>query len=497
QVGLLLLIPLCLACLANASSQKRPNILLILTDDQDVELHGMYPMVETIKLLGQRGAFFHKAYTPTPICCPARASLLSGMYAHNHGTRNNSVSGGCYSQHWRFTLEHKALPVLLQHHGYNTFFAGKYLNQFSGEEKPPGWSEFHGLIGNSRYYNYTLLENLRKVHYESTYLTDLLCNRTVDFLRNATQVREENGDRQPFFAMVAPPAPHAPFTPAPRHDGVFSDLKALRTPSFNLPKDDKHWLVGSSRPLPNDTITLMDTYYQKRWETLLAVDELVASLVDVLTETESLEDTYIVFTSDNGYHVGQFAQPFDKRQPYETDIHIPLIIRGPGITPRCHVQTAVSLVDLAPTILAWASVPVPAFMDGHTFHDIFSDGNTMVPVMDRSLLIEYWGEGNLNTYNSSCPQSREDRLAQCTLEADCHCQDSWNNTYSCLREVRFREDRIYCEFRDDEHFEEAYDLAEDPYQMTNGVYDLLPIDRALLGLRLRNLTHCRGASCFV
>jgi len=209
-------------------------------------------------------------------------------------------------------------------------------------------------------------------------------------------------------------------------------------------------LVRASRSLPNETIDTIDKYFQKRWESLLAVDELVATLVGVLNETQSLDNTYIIYTSDNGYHVGQFAQPFDKRQPYETDIGIPLLIRGPGIAPESHIDTAVSLVDLAPTILAWANVNTPAYMDGQSFHEILINKERKIPFFERSLLVEYWGEGTVATYNPECPWSEQDRLAQCTPVADCHCQDSWNNTYACLRNIRHREDRIYCEFRDNE-----------------------------------------------
>ncbi|KAH8285490.1 hypothetical protein KR054_009939, partial [Drosophila jambulina] len=494
----LLLIPCTMTCFGLVAGEKLPNILLILTDDQDVELRGMFPMADTVQLLGLGGALFHNAFTPTPVCCPARASLLSGMYAHNHGTRNNSKSGGCYGTHWQRVLEPRALPAILQQHGYNTFYAGKYMNEYRGEDVPRGWNEFYGLHGNSRYYNYTLRENAENVYYEATYLTDLLSNRTADFLQKATQpAGSEN--RRPFFAMVAPPAAHQPFTPAPRHEGVFAKVKAVRTPSFNHPKEDKHWLVRSSRRLPNETIKTIDSYFRMRWETLLAVDEMVANLVDVLNDSQSLDDTYIVYTSDNGYHVGQFAQPFDKRQPYETDIRIPLLIRGPGIAPESHVHTAVSLVDLAPTILAWANVSTPAYMDGQSFHELLSSDTDGVALRSfpRSLLIEYWGEGNRNTYNPECPWSEQDGLAQCTLEADCHCQDAWNNTYACIRSIRYRDHRIYCEFRDNENYLESYDLQLDPHQMTNIAYDLLPIERALYSLRLKNLTRCSGHSCFV
>lgn len=274
--------------------------------------------------------------------------------------------------------------------------------------------------------------------------------------------------------------------------------------------------MRAARRLPNETINTIDTYFQKRWETLLAVDELVVTLVGVLNDTQSLENTYIIYTSDNGYHVGQFAQPFDKRQPYETDINVPLLIRGPGIAPESHIDTAVSLVDLAPTILAWADIDTPSYMDGQSFHELLLNKRRRVPFFERSLLIEYWGEGTLATFNPECPWPEKDRLAQCTPAADCHCQDAWNNTYACLRNIRHREDRIYCEFRDNEvkkhltfailyiscvyifqNFVEAYDLQLDPFQMTNIAYDLLPIERALYSLRLKNLTQCSGHSCFV
>ncbi|EDW72059.2 uncharacterized protein Dwil_GK10744 [Drosophila willistoni] len=486
-----LILSLSLLCLV--SGYVLPNIVVILSDDQDVELHGMFPLQETMDLIGRAGAQFNNAYTSTPLCCPARASILTGQYAHNHRTTNNSISGGCNGQLWKTRSEPRALPVLLAERGYRTFYAGKYLNEFRGEHVPPGWTEFHGLHGNSRYYNYTLLQNGRNVSYTDTYLTDLISDLAVDFIQQEVQWKRMN----PFFVMLAPPAAHAPYTPAPRHEGTFAKWKALRTPSFNVPTKDKHWLVGSSKVLPNETIATIDKYFQKRWESLLAVDEMVSTLVALLNETQLLDNTYIVYTSDNGYHLGQFSQPFDKRQPYETDIRVPLLVRGPGIAKGSDIQSVVSLIDLAPTILTWANALIPSYMDGQSFNE-----NLLKPLPSginetykRHLLIEYWGEGNYKTYNPECPGSPKDRLAQCTTDADCHCQDAWNNTYACVRDFQYKVDRIYCEFRDTENTLEAYDLKEDPYQMKNIAYDLLPIERALYGIMLQNLTKCSGHSC--
>lgn len=210
----------------------------MLSDDQDVELHGLYPLQQTMQMFSRHGTQFTNAFTSTPLCCPSRASLLTGQYAHNHRTLNNSLSGGCNGHQWRERFEPRALPVLLQKSGYRTFFAGKYLNQYQGAEVPPGWHEFHGLHGNSRYYNYTLRENDRNVSYSDRYLTDLLSDRAAAFIRSTAEVQGERS-HVPFFAMVAPPAAHAPFTPAPRHEGAYAQVKALRTPSFNVPDRGK------------------------------------------------------------------------------------------------------------------------------------------------------------------------------------------------------------------------------------------------------------------
>uniref|UniRef100_W8B4N7 N-acetylglucosamine-6-sulfatase n=1 Tax=Ceratitis capitata TaxID=7213 RepID=W8B4N7_CERCA len=499
QISLTLTIVSCVLLLPLTPSKAgeigitKPNVILILSDDQDVALEGMTPLRQVQKLVGNEGAVFTNAYTSSPLCCPSRSSLLSGMYAHNHGTLNNSISGGCNGQHWRTKIEPHALPVLLQTDGdYETFFAGKYLNEYRGERLPPGWTEFYGLHGNSRYYNYTLRENKQNVSYTNTYLTDLLRDKALAFLKTRNR-------QKPFFAMIAPPAPHAPYTPAKRHRGAFANVKAVRTPNFNrVPlAQEKHWLVAAARPLPSDTIKLVDFYYQQRWEALLAVDEMVAAIVNALTDQRVLDNTYIIYTSDNGYHMGQNAQPWDKRQPYETDILVPLLIRGPTIPAGAIAPQPTLLLDLMPTILGWTGLHAHTELDGiPRLVSLKSvDEDRQVKEYRRSLLIQYWGEGNSDTYNANCPWSRHDYLSECTPEADCYCQDAWNNTYACVRQFRSMTNRLFCEFMDRENFVEAYDINEDPYQINNIGYDLLPIEHAFYSLALANLTRCAGSSC--
>lgn len=240
---------------------------------------------------------------------------------------------------------------------------------------------------------------------------------------------------KPFLAIVAPPAAHEPFTPAKRHESFFGNITAMRTPNFNHDSKqlEKHWLVRMPpAPLTPDLVATIDKYYRRRWQTLLAVDELVESMIIELKRMNLYENTYIIFTSDNGYHMGQFAMPYDKRQPYETDIRIPFIVTGPGIRSKHIVEHPITLVDLMPTIFDWAGIEKPKDgLDGQSFARIaFTHSNTVEHIevtsenpeyetssmvtqsekFEREFLIEYWGEGTTETYNSQCPWHRSDRL---------------------------------------------------------------------------------------
>lgn len=482
----LLVSAFCFSVALNSQKDKH-NFIVILTDDQDIMLQGLTPMTNTIQLLANEGATFVNAFTTSPVCCPSRSSILSGKYAHNHKTTNNSLSGGCYGTFWQQHIEPTLLPTILSKATYQTFYAGKYLNEYFSKTVPPGWSQWYGLHGNSRYYNFTVTENGKRVTYDNLYFTDYLHTKVVEFI-------DQVGQDGPFFAMIAPPAPHSPYTPSDRHEDLFPDVKAIRTPNFNMPSGplEKHWLLTMQpSTLPLGLIEQLDVIQRKRWQTLMAVDDMVNGIVASLKRNNILDNTYIFYTSDNGYHIGQFAQAYDKRQPYETDIRIPLIVRGPTVAPKTLQRDPVALIDLVPTILHLADLEVPPTMDGRPLPlDIQEKG-----IKERQILIEYWGEGSLDTYNSECPWQAQDLLQLCSLDAACHCQDAWNNTYNCVRHLRDDLNFIYCEFKDNEHFVEAYDLTNDLYQMVNVGYDILPSVSAKYSLALMNLTACAGPTC--
>ncbi|XP_019937835.1 glucosamine (N-acetyl)-6-sulfatase (Sanfilippo disease IIID), b isoform X1 [Paralichthys olivaceus] len=494
--ALLWLLPALLtSCVRCAESAKPSNVVLILADDQDVQLGGMTPMKKTRALIGDAGATFVNAFTVTPLCCPSRSSILTGQYPHNHEVRNNSLSGNCSSPLWQKGPESEALPFYLSKQKYQTFFAGKYLNQYGKKDAgdvshvPPGWNHWHALVGNSQYYNYTLsVDGKEEKHgdsYEKDYLTDLLLNRSLKFL-------EDRSPHQPFFLMLSPPAPHSPWTAAPQYQKEFGDVKAPRDGSFDKLGKDKHWLLRQPvNPMPESSLTFLDNAYRRRWQTLLSVDDMVEMLVKKLDSIKELDNTYIFYTSDNGYHTGQFSLPIDKRQLYEFDIRIPLLVRGPGIKPNQTLQAPVLNIDLAPTIMD---------ITGLNLSSVNVDGQSFLSQMAPSLrngsarpffLVEHTGEGNPTT-DPACPKLGPG-LSQCF--PDCVCEDAFNNTYACVRTLDGENNLQYCEFADSESFVEVYNLTSDPYQLENIVKKVDPVILQTMNQRLIELQSCKGDSC--
>ncbi|XP_022191155.1 N-acetylglucosamine-6-sulfatase isoform X2 [Nilaparvata lugens] len=468
-----------------ANGQK-PNIVLFLTDDQDELLGGIVPMGKTQRLIANKGVIFSNSFVSTPLCCPSRSSILTGRYAHNHGTFNNSINGGCNSHEWQTVHEKNTFAVHLQKNGYRTFYAGKYLNKYgtgkNGSHIPPGWDWWFGLHGNSVYYNYTLSVNGTNHYFTDQYLTKVIKNYGLEFLKS-----QSNLD-QPFLMVLATPAPHEPFTPEDQYKGHFKGVKT------------KHWLTRMlPEVLPDDLISKLDQFQEMRWETLLSVDDLVESLIEELEKKLLLNNTYVIFTSDNGFHLGQFGLPWDKRQMYETDIRVPLIVRGPNIPEKKLMTSPVVNVDIAGTILDMAGVryDLDSF-DGLSFLPI---ANTTLPdSRHRSIVIEYRGESNSIDIDPQCEHLIGDYgIKGCHFEAACKCQDSHNNTYNCLRKISDPDNFIYCEFVDSEYFAEFYNLVEDPYQLNNLAHKIKEttshervhqLQEALTALSL-----CRGINC--
>ncbi|CAG5112325.1 Oidioi.mRNA.OKI2018_I69.chr2.g6551.t1.cds [Oikopleura dioica] len=488
---------------------KRPNIVFILTDDLDVAMGGMTPLEKTRRLLGEAGATFSNAFASTPICCPSRSTILSGRYQHNTKVLNNTVDGNCSSQAWQDNIEPSTIGARLQPLGYKTFYAGKYLNMYGLKRSPggvghvpKGWDSWNALVGNSRYYNYSISRNGKEEKhgddFNKDYLTNLVANDSVAFINSMKA-------DTPFFMIVAPPAPHEPWDSDPKYADLYQNLTAPRdNQQWNIHRADAHWVVRNvPNPMSETSTKWSDNAYRSRWRCLKSVDDLVESIMNALNETQMLDDTYIMFSSDHGYHTGQFSLPYDKRQPYEFDLRIPLLIRGPNVKPNSTIPYPVSTVDFAPTILDLANQNSKKLR----FEDTNFDGESFKTLLNGSvdtswrqnLLIEYHGEG-LNdpatVYN--CP-GLGPGVSECV--PDCVCDDASNNTFACVRRQIYSEnlnltdDLVYCEFVDKENFIEVYNLIEDPAQLKNLRGTLDPTMLEDLNMQLIELSSCTGEEC--
>jgi N-acetylglucosamine-6-sulfatase len=265
----------CASQAAQASAAK-PNIVLILSDDMRAD--DLAYMSKTQELVAGQGAEYKNAFVTTPLCCPSRASILRGQYAHNHGVQRN---GRGYERFAALGRESSTVATWLHSAGYETALVGKYLNGYDLEDAshvPPGWDEWYAVLKDDSYYDYDLSENGVPIHYGSTeaaYQTDVLAQKATDIVRRSAD------DGRPLFLYVAPKAPHWLYTPAVRHEGLFEGMTAPRTPSFN--EEDVSDKPGWVSQLPRfDAVqaAAIDEAQRGRLQTLQALDDLVAGVID-------------------------------------------------------------------------------------------------------------------------------------------------------------------------------------------------------------------------
>lgn len=376
-------------------TRNRPNIIFFLTDDLDTEYPdnawiSHYPRLQEI--LPDEGTTFINNFVSLSLCCPSRTSTSRGQYAHNTQIFTNMNPGGGFQKAHDLGLLDSTFAVWLQDAGYKTVLLGKYLNGYPGnlgaEYVPPGWDEWYsGQRNQYQQFNYDLNENGKIVSYGSApedYLQDVIRGKATDFIRRTTE------EGQPFMMWMATYSPHAPATFAPRHADTFPDVQAPRPPTFNQRDVSRmpSW-VQNRPPLTRAEIRALDALYQKRLRSMLAVVETIDDVIQTLEETGQLDNTYIFFSSDNGFHLGQHRLNPGKNTEFEEDLHVPLIVRGPGI-PKGRVLEHTTLnIDLAPTFAALAGVPAPDFVDGRSLVPLLRLQPPPVEQWRQAFLIEH------------------------------------------------------------------------------------------------------------
>ncbi|XP_059479591.1 extracellular sulfatase SULF-1 homolog isoform X2 [Neocloeon triangulifer] len=419
---------------SSQTSSRKPNIVLILTDDQDVELGSLQFMPFTSRLLKAEGAEFRHAYVTTPMCCPSRSSLLTGMLVHNHQVFTNNDN--CSGHTWQATHETRSFATYLSNSGYRTGYVGKYLNKYNGHHIPPGWREWAALIMNSRYYNYSINVNGQRIKhgndYAKDYYTDLIANDSIAFLKQSKQTFS----KKPVMLVMSFPAPHGPEDSAPQYSDMFFNVTAHHTPSYNYaPNPDKQWILRVTNKMQPIHKQFTDLLMTKRLQTLQSVDAAVKRVYETLLDLGELENTYIFYTSDHGYHLGQFGLVKGKSFPFEFDVKVPLLVRGPGIDPGTIVDDVVLNVDLAPTFIDLSGEDPPGHMDGRSIIPLLHKSsnkarrNKHLRSWPDTFLIE--SSGRREKFGKQVPNtlSKTDRLnKECkspVFQAPCQPRQKW------------------------------------------------------------------------
>ena len=472
---------LALLALAGPASAKQPrhNVVVVMTDDQD--FRSMPVMPKTRRLIARRGTTFATSVVSFPLCCPSRATFMTGQYAHNHGVKwNNYPQGGFY-----LFKQAETLPVWLRRAGYRTIHIGKFLNE-TGErdatDRPKGWDDWYGGVDPSTYdyYGYTINHNgaLRTYGREpKDYSTDVYTGLAERAIRDARKAGK------PFFLNLAPNAPHTvavasnartegtPALPPPRYATRFANTPMPRYPNFNEAdlSDKPNILAYFPTLMTDDDIASLTDHYRGRMGALVGVDDMVERVVRALKRAGVYDDTDIIFTSDNGWILGEhrLRDPVSidgravgvKYVPYEGSSRVPLMAAGPDFPRRKTVSGVVVNADLAPTIedITGARPRLP------------QDGRSLVSAARKPSLLD--GRGVLlETFEN--PRGVA--------------------PYTSIRTERYRYDVSA------DGYQGLYDLKRDPWELESKHDDpRYARIKAILSHRLALLRNCRGRSCRV
>ena len=481
---------------------KPPNVVLILTDDlafEDVNPATLKHMPH-LRALMEEGTTFENAFATNSLCCPSRATILRGQYTHNHQILHNQPPFGG-AERFRFSGgDSSTMATWLKEYGYLTSFFGKYLNGYSGTYVPPGWDEWYALSGN--FLSNDLNENGHIVSYDADryHLDDVISDKASSYAEHAARPDPPFFTaNRPFLMWIGMKAPHQPATTAPRDKKTYPDVSLPRPPSFDE-KDvsDKPTWVSDNPPLSLEQKRYMEELHRRRLQSMLAVDDMIGDLIGALHDSGELDNTYIVFTSDNGFHLGQHRLGAGKWTAYEEDIRIPLVVSGPGVPEGRTLHHMVLTNDLAPTFADLAGAGIPSFVDGRSLKPLLTDEPTPLEDWRKRFLIEavaerdaerstFVNESEVTPLLTGDPLPNNWRKSSAMTAQS---SEEWGRPWmKALRTNNY----LYVEYKTGEH--ELYDLRKDPYELHN-MYASASLElKQRLEAQLDALRQCSAEEC--
>ncbi len=451
-----------------AKPVPKPNIVLVLTDDLSMNLVQYMPHVLALQ---HAGTSFSNYTVTDSLCCPSRSSIFSGKFPHDTGVFTNTGKDGGFNVFHDRGEENATFATALQGAGYKTAMMGKYLNGYDPKDAlggsqpyvPPGWNEWDVAGNGYPEFDYDLNHDHAVVHYghrPTDYLTNVVSDKGSAFIGASAAAHS------PFLLEIATFAPHGPYTPAPQDANAFPGLTAPRGPAFNtVPSSAPSWLARRP-PLTSKQTTRIDTAFRKRVQAVQSVDRMIASLQSALTKAGVADSTDIVFSSDNGYHMGEYRLMPGKMTAFDTDVNVPLVAAGPGIPAGRTVGVPVQNIDLAPTFEALAGAPTPTNVDGHSLVPLLSGGSAG---WRTAALVEHHGPDTVPS------------------DPDYTAKNSGNPpSYQALRTTAY----TYVEYTGGA--KEYEDRRTDPAQLHNTVADLPPTTLSALHTDLAAMMTCHG-----
>ena len=375
--------PIADAAVATAPAKgDRPNIVFILADDFSMNLVSPKIIAESmpnLKAMMDEGTSFAHYYVTDSLCCTSRSSIFTGKFPHDTGVFTNTPPLGGYSGFNAHGNVAETFAVALQKAGYKTAMLGKYLNGYKpADAKPAGWDEWDVAGDGYPEFSYALNEDGKTVKYgdksdPKNYLTDVISGLGQNFIQKSAPA--------PFFIEIASFAPHAPYIPAPRHENDFPGLVYDKSAPFGARPDATapDWLKALP-PLTPAAIASIDKSFRMRVQADQGIDDMIGNVRALLKRLNLDKNTYIVFSSDNGYHMGEYSLRPGKMTSFDTDIHVPLVIVGPGIGGGRTLDDIAENIDLCPTFTDFAGTPPPPTAEGHSLAGLLHAAPNAMPV---------------------------------------------------------------------------------------------------------------------